>query len=190
MNKTKVANVISEALESDDNSQKQYKEQPILQTADKIKKYQLNEKYLEMRKIASSCVTDIYADNMAKIFYHQGKFMENYTDNYEFNGYFERYFPTYQAMNDHQLRGYFSWRTKIRKREKASCPSAFVFVYIYEIINQIGVKNPLDGFEKLNSIFLLYKNEVPNLSSYMNIWLKDYIVYYNLDCKLYTQPSE
>ena len=53
----------------------------------------------------------------ALIFCKQGKFMEDFEDDFDYRGEFVRYFPTYQAMNDAQLRGYFSWRTRIRRGE-------------------------------------------------------------------------
>ena len=34
--------------------------------------------------------------------------MEDFEDDFDYRGEFVRYFPTYQAMNDAQLRGYFS----------------------------------------------------------------------------------
>ena len=49
------------------------------------------------------------------IFLKQGKLLTNYEDDYEFHDNVVRYFPTYQALTDRELRGYFSWRTKLRK---------------------------------------------------------------------------
>jgi hypothetical protein len=48
-------------------------------------------------------------------FYEQAKLAEWYEDDYECKSRFSRYFPTYQSMNNDQLRGYFSFRTKLRR---------------------------------------------------------------------------
>ncbi|MFR0734294.1 MAG: TerB N-terminal domain-containing protein [Oscillospiraceae bacterium] len=37
------------------------------------------------------------------------------------------YYPTYQSLTDPELRGYFSWRTKLRRGDvqKRLCPTHF-----------------------------------------------------------------
>lgn len=50
-------------------------------------------------------------------FYRQGKFMEDYTDDEPWTGDIQRYFPTYHDLNIRQLRGYFTWRTGVRRGE-------------------------------------------------------------------------
>ena len=48
------------------------------------------------------------------IFLKQAKLLANYEDDFEFYDNVVRYFPTYQSLTDRELRGYFSWRTKLR----------------------------------------------------------------------------
>ena len=54
-----------------------------------------------------------YAD--PQIFYEQARLMEGYEDDCPYEGAFQRYYPTYEDMTDAQLRGYFTWRTNVRK---------------------------------------------------------------------------
>lgn len=158
-----------------------YRDEPILRTAAQIT-CNVPQEYREMRRIAKSY--DVYGQSDAKVFYQQGLFMENFVDDFSYHGEFFNYFPTYQLMNDLQLRGYFSWRTKVRRGDIEKTSLSFVFVYIYELINQIGVRSPEEGFEKLRDFWTLYKDHDIRITHYVKLWLKDYIVYYNLDKSL------
>ena len=116
--------------------------------------------------------------------------MENFEDSFNYQGEFMRYFPTYQAMNDAQLRGYFSWRTKVRKGVIEKTSLSFVFVYIYELLNQIGVSTAEEGFYALKDFWQTYKTIDTHINHYLRIWLKDYVVYNNLDKNLLEDFSE
>lgn len=74
-------------------------------------------------------------------FYHQGKFMEDYEDDFPWNGEFRRYFPTYHDLNIPQLRGYFSWRTHLRKGEHLPIATSLAYIYLYELLNGIGTSS-------------------------------------------------
>ena len=41
--------------------------------------------------------------------------MADFEDDCPYNGTFKSYFPTYNAMSDRQLRGYFTWRAQVRR---------------------------------------------------------------------------
>ncbi len=155
-----------------------YSDEPILKPASQLSNY-LPAKYREMRKITSS--HDNYRLSEAQIFIKQAKFMEDFEDDFEYHGEFRRYFPTYQAMNDLQLRGYFSWRTKVRSGNITKTSLSFVFVYIYELLNLIGVDDPEDAYNKLHSFWTEYRNFDTYIDSYLKRWLSDFVVYYNLD---------
>ncbi len=133
---------------------------------------------IKMKQIAARIT------NRDRCFYEQGKFMENYEDNFRFSGPCNKYFPTYRDMSMSELRGYFTWRTAVRRGQMLSAPIAFIFMYIYELINQIGVSSPEDGFSKLMRIWESYKTEAPRITWYMSNWLIDYVAYYNLDKSL------
>ena len=155
-----------------------YQDEPILITASQMANY-TPPQYKEMRKIPKG--SSIYYEFDAKIFYEQGKFMADFEDEYEYQGEFARYYPTYQSMNDRQLRGYFSWRTKIRQGIIEPTFLAFAFVYIYELLNQIGVNSAEEGYHKLKKFWLDYRGLDPKIDRYAKLWLKDYVVYNNLD---------
>ena len=118
--------------------------------------------------------------NNAKIFYKQAIFMKDFEDDFAHQTSFESYFPNYQLMNYKQLRTYFTWRTQIRKGNITSTSLSYAFVYIYELINNIGVDNPQDGLEKLMTFWKTFSQLDQSINKYVYNWLKDYHIYYNL----------
>ncbi|MEA4863309.1 MAG: TerB N-terminal domain-containing protein [Victivallaceae bacterium] len=162
-----------------------YQDEPIRRTAEQLAGAAPPE-YREMRRIAYGSAG--YLSDVV-IFCRQGKFMEDFEDDFEYDGEFLKYYPTYQDMNDHQLRGYFSWRTKVRRGIVAPTSLSFAFVYIYELINQIGVSSPAEGFRALKEFWTAYREIAPGIDRYCKLWLKDYAVYYGLDRSLLDDVS-
>lgn len=124
------------------------------------------------------------------IFIKQAKLLANYEDDYEFQGNVVRYFPTYQALTDQELRGYFSWRSKLRKGNVQKTSLSFAFLYIYELLNQIGVEDPLEGYQKLVAFRDAYGALDNSICAYLNRWLTDYVVYYGLDANLLADSNQ
>lgn len=150
-----------------------YRDEPIIHTAAQLNNY-VPEKIRDMRKIARQC-----ADHR-ECFYRQALFMQDFEDDFDFKGEFVRYFPTYEQMTDNQLRGYFSWRAVFRKGAADPAPLSFVYLHIYELINGVGAKTPLEGFNELKRVVECY----PETDRYLKVWLGDYAVYYDLDKSL------
>ena len=113
-------------------------------------------------------------------FLQQAKLLANYEDDYPFSGNVVRYYPTYQSLTDQELRGYFSWRTKLRHGQLEKAPLSFAFLYIYELLNQIGVETPEEGFQKLKAFRDSYGTLDDGILPYLKLWLRDYVVYYDL----------
>lgn len=165
-------------LKDDEITSKVYTDEPILITASQMKQYTPT-KYREMREIARN--RGYYFDADAKLFSEQAKFMEDFEDHFEYHGEFSRYYPTYQVMNDIQLRGYFSWRTDVRRGAVEKTSLSFAFVYIYELLNGIGVTSQEEGFHALREFWAAYRVHDARVDMYMKLWLKDYVIYYGLD---------
>lgn len=161
--------------------EKIYRDEPLIFTASQMKSY-VPEEIKQMKKIASE--PSAYYQTEACIFYRQAKFMESYEDDFEYKETFFTYYPTYQRMNTSQLRGYFSWRTKVRRGEVEKTSLSFVYLYIYELINLIGSVSPEDGFKKLRSFCEVYSRLDPSILRYTKAWLPDFAVYYNIDKSL------
>ncbi|MCI8441953.1 MAG: hypothetical protein HFG27_05400 [Provencibacterium sp.] len=118
------------------------------------------------------------------VFMKQGKLLAGYEDDYDFQGDVRCYYPTYQALTNRELRGYFSWRTKLRKGDIRKAPLPFAFLYIYELINQIGVAEPAEGYRLLESFRDAYGQLDERVLPYLQRWMEDYIAYYGLDAGL------
>lgn len=160
---------------------KVYQDEPLPPRAERAVFF-LPEEYREMRRLAYA--HSRYVCSEAEIFYRQGKRMERFEDSFDFRGVFFRYFPTYQAMDDQQLRGYFSWRTKVRKGMVEATSLSFAFVYVYELLNGIGVREAEEGFHTLQRFWQAYRAFEPGIDRYLKLWLRDYVVYHNLERSL------
>lgn len=122
--------------------------------------------------------------NREVIFLKQAKLLANYEDDYAFSGSVQRYYPTYQSLTDRELRGYFSWRTALRRGEVRKAPPAFAFLYIYELLNGIGTDSPMEGYRKLTAFAADYGSLDETVLPYLRRWLFDYILYYDLPTEL------
>ncbi len=134
--------------------------------------------FLEMRHLCS-CVGQsggFYTPRQSVSFYEQAKFMENFEDDYQGQATFSMYFPDYQMMNFEQLRTYFTWRTDVRRGVVRETSFSYVFLYIYELINHIGITDSRDGLEKLLFIWEEYGRFEKKLGRYMAGWVKDYYI--------------
>ena len=119
----------------------------------------------------------------AKNFYRQGKFMENFEDNATVSVHFQHYFPTYHDMNVSQLRTYFTWRTDVRKGVFKPTSLSYLYLYIYELINGIGVNSPQESLSKMDKIRDAYSGEsydARRVVNYLNHWACDLCIVNNL----------
>lgn len=164
-----------------------YQDEPILHTASQMAN-DTPPKIREMRKLALS--PDMYLYSYIRLFYLQGKFMEDYEDNYVYQGEFNRYYPTYHDMNNNQLRGYFSWRTKVRHGVIEKTSLSFAYVYIYELLNQIGVPSAEAGLQMLKAFQSTYQEFEPSIQTNLQTWINDYVIYYDLDYSLLEKNND
>ena len=92
-----------------------------------------------------------------KNFYIQGKFMEDYEDNAPWYGDLYSYgFMTYHDLSIKQLRGYFTWRTELRKGNFQKHCEVFVFIYLLELLNGIGAVSAEDSLRKIQEFERAY----------------------------------
>ena len=164
-----------------------YADEPILKTGRQIQNF-LPDQYRKMREI-SRWQEDHKGGagrwlSEAELFYRQGLLMADFEDDCPYNGTFKSYFPTYNAMSDRQLRGYFTWRAQVRRGTVEETSTSFAFLYLYELICGIGVDNPLDGFNKIKAFWDVYRAFEPGIDRFARVWLQDYAVFHGLDPKL------
>ncbi|MBR0161322.1 MAG: TerB N-terminal domain-containing protein [Oscillospiraceae bacterium] len=85
----------------------------------------------------------------ANNFYRQGIFMQDYEDDAPWKGDFLCYYPTYHDLTAEQLRGYFSWRARVRRGDYQPIAASAAYLYLYELLNGIGASSPEDSLRKL-----------------------------------------
>lgn len=164
-----------------------YADEPILKTGRQMQNF-LPDQYRKMREI-SRWQEDPKGGagrwlSEAELFYRQGLLMADFEDDCLYNGTFKSYFPTYNAMSDRQLRGYFTWRAQVRRGTVEETSTSFAFLYLYELICGIGVDDPLDGFNKIKAFWDAYRAFEPGIDRFARVWLQDYAVFHGLDPKL------
>ena len=164
-----------------------YADEPILKTGRQMQNF-LPDQYRKMREI-SRWQDDPKGGagrwlSEAELFYRQGLLMADFEDDCPYNGTFKSYFPTYNAMSDRQLRGYFTWRAQVRRGTVEETSTSFAFLYLYELICGIGVDGPLDGFSKIKAFWDAYRAFEPGIDRFARVWLQDYAVFHGLDPKL------
>ena len=152
-------------------NQNKYTNEPINQTEQfSIEKKKIS-RLRQMKALSASNVTDAN-----KLFYLQGTFMDDYVDNYDINVPCNKNNPVYNNLTIYQLRSYFSWRTLIRNKLYKQTEQSYVFLYIYELLNKIGVKNEIDGLNKIIDLWQNYRAFDNSFDKYLSKWVKDYYI--------------
>lgn len=152
-------------------NQKKYTDEPVNQTEQfSIEKKKIS-RLRQMKALSASNVKDTN-----KLFYLQGTFMDDYVDNYDINVPCNKNNPVYNNLTIYQLRSYFSWRTLIRNKLYKQTEQSYVFLYIYELLNKIGVKNEIDGLNKIIDLWQNYRVFDNSFDKYLSNWVKDYYI--------------
>lgn len=116
-------------------------------------------------------------------FFRQGKFMEEYEDDAPWDGKYLRYFPTYHDLNLRQLRGYFTWRTCLRKGEYKPIATSLAYIYLYELLCGIGTGSPENALQKMREFergFLDSEIGDQGMRRNLHRWMLDFCVLHNL----------
>ena len=152
--------------------------EPIIRTAASIPHDPVRSRFLAMRRLAQTIDYSCgYSDQLQKVlFFKQARLMEDFEDDYTGGAPFSMYFPIYQRMSYEQLRTYFTWRSHARKGIIEKTSFSYVFVYLYELINNVGVRGCEDGLRKLVSVWDGYRGYEKKLDSYMTVWVRDYYI--------------
>lgn len=119
-----------------------------------------------------------------RLFYEQALLMEDFEDDHPFEGTFFQYFPTYSAMTLNQLRGYFTWRTRVRHGDMPDAPVSFAFLYVYELLCGVGTTPGERGLADIQAFrqgFLSTREaHGSTFNSYLRRWTHDYAIYHGL----------
>lgn len=157
---------------------KYYEDEPILLSPER-KSSLLPKEYRKMRDLAFGSAFD--RSNDAKIFYLQAKNMEDFEDDCPYKGNeIIHYFTTYQSLSTAELRGYFTWRTRLRHGQLEETTTSFAYLYVYELLAMIGCSSKEDALEKLKWFCREYGEIDPPMRRNMERWIADFVIYYDL----------
>lgn len=162
-------------------SEQTYGDQPIVFSGRQLKSY-VPEPISQARALARS--PEMRHHSEAYVFWQQAKLLADFEDDYEFHGHFSRYFPTYEVMNNDQLRGYFSWRTSWRRGEAAPTEASFVYVCAYELLQGIGAPDARACHEALGRLRDDYAGQDVRMAQNLARWMDDFVVYWGLPAEL------
>lgn len=114
-------------------------------------------------------------------FCRQGQMLVDLQDEYQPIVEFKRYYPDYHSMNLAQLRTYLTWRTRLRAGDFSVNSTSYAYVYIYELLNNIGVDDPASGYRLLKHFKEHYAPSYhQKMTTYLTRWMQDYVLYYGL----------
>ena len=123
------------------------------------------------------------AESRAKNFYKQAVFMQDYEDDVPWSGDFSCYFPTYSDLTTKQLRGYFSWRSQVRKGNYQWIAASAAYIYLYELLNGIGTDSPEDCLKKLREFEIGFLDSGigdKRMRQNLHQWMLEYAVLHEL----------
>lgn len=153
-------------------------------------KDEIRELFARMRDIARSNRVLVFGNSKfynksvqqenSKVFYKQGMFMKDFEDDYGETALYTEYYPYYQMMGYRQLRTYFTWRTRVRKGDVRGTSLSYAYLYLYELLSNIGVTDPQDGLDKLLFFWREFRKVDQSIDKHVLQWLKDYHIYYDL----------
>lgn len=174
-----------------------YQDEPILRPAAKIARPK-TAKFRELRQIQRS--PEAYWRSGDWLFYQQAKCMEDYTETGDSDISFtwasstHASYASYATLTDKQLTAYFIWRTKVRQGNYPFAIPAFIAIYAFELLNQIGVSDSMDGLQKLQALKNAYCHETVDYLAHFVIrpelfqqWIDSYIICYGLSPDLLSE---
>lgn len=88
------------------------------------------------------------------------------------------YYPTYDSMSGAQQRWYFYWRTLLRRGEYRDTSLSYIFVYLFELLNQVGTASPEEGLGRMLKVWRAYRGSHKELDRYLPAWIKSYVIFY------------
>ena len=129
----------------------------------------------------------------AKNFYRQAVLMQDYEDDAPWSGEFLCYYPTYQDLTVRQLRGYFTWRTQVRRGEYQPIATSAAYLYLYELLNGIGCETPEDALQKMKAFEAGYLDSGvgdSRMKRNLRRWMLEYAVLHDLPPELAREAAD
>lgn len=146
----------------------------------------INEKITGMRKQKETTHNGYIVQRCAEItFTLQGDYVADVEDDFSRRAFFGMTTPMYAAMSNSQLRTYFTWRSGVRHGIYRETDKAYVILYVYELLNKIGVSSSDEAFSKLLELWNNAKamSAERYLGEVLPRWLKDFYAFNNVSAE-------
>ncbi len=177
----KLLEMLNAKIEKSDQKtiEKVFQDVPLIFSGSQLRAYTPS-KIAEMRKFSAGIRNPF---DLA-LFVKQAQFMVDFEDHYAPKGeYYGRYPVVYQVLSTDLLRSYFSWRTDVRQGKVIPNAIFCPYLYISELLNQVGCTTIDEGFEKLQKFIKDYERVDWQFHAIGSRLLSDYAVYYGIDLR-------
>lgn len=131
-----------------------------------------------------------------RTFYLQAMYMQDYEDDFPCDTVPPmRFFPSYLQMTIPELRGYFTWRTQVRRGNYKPAASSYVYLYLNELVNRIGAESVQDSLKQMRAFEKAYLDAgYGDLKQSLTLrrWMQDLAVMYGLhpeETRQYADPA-
>ena len=104
-------------------------------------------------------------------FFKAARLMAGYEDDFRYDKVVSRHNPAYDSLSDVELRGYFGWRTRYKRGEDEPAGS-YAEIYLSELLNGIGINDPMDGYERIAELKRRCGEYIPNIDKL----IADYVI--------------
>ncbi len=98
---------------------------------------------------------------------------------------FFSYMPQYEQMSGAQKKYYFFWRSQVRCGRFLKSDYAYIYLYVYEILNLPEKQTAEEGLSVLIDLWVTYRHAMRTLDKVFSVWVQDYCLLYRL-----TPPME
>jgi hypothetical protein len=102
---------------------------------------------------------------------------------------FNVYPPTYDQMDEWEQAWYFYWRSQVRQGNYLKTDLGYIYLFVYEIISNVGWKTPQEGYDYLAQIVLNYKDTLPTLLLHVPDWAFDFAESHGLEHTLHLETD-
>jgi hypothetical protein len=86
---------------------------------------------------------------------------------------FHESYPTFDRMNERQLRWYLYWRQQVQKGLYPDTSEGYIFLYVFELLNFAFESNREKVVDMLVEVYDAYRDRVPRVAATLPSWIGD-----------------
>ncbi|MDR1541590.1 MAG: TerB N-terminal domain-containing protein [Clostridiales bacterium] len=163
----------------------EYEEKPLRREPEaksEILAKHMYEKMDGLAKTASAYAGDSLNSPAAKLFVAQAECIKDFEDSYPLSAPCWSRMLKFSDMSFSQFRCYCTWRSKARRGVFSHTQPSYAYLYALEILNNIGISDPLDGLTKLAELHHGLHG-LEEVKKSVKEWIPDYYIVNNIDAE-------